>query len=363
MTAPLMPLGSPCLPAGAAVALTAMLSAFAPAQGQQPAIRGPNDVTFELLASAPYGHLVQMEQTRRFLTPAGGFVDVRERVTVDGDGTRTSPFRLDYLGVVGVAPNSPEDQKWAATYGKYASLFYEHGSFRVHDATLAAANYRIHTFGTTTIVGRTCWRGVVYPLRLDKSIWLVDLDSETGIPLHVAEFDSGARLIGELTVTRFAVAAQVQRLGGNWAWSPRMRITPVDPQADTGSLFGPSVHVVSADTSRLMPDYSKLRSHVAENSFNGDRSLVDIYGDGIDEFFVVQTPGRPDPFASGPNALISTKTGATKRPDTIAYYDDAALRVYEFHQHGVSFQIAGRGSLARLDQFSRQVYKQAYAGR
>ena len=79
-----------------------------------------------------------------------------------------------------------------------------------------------------------------------------------------------------------------------------------------------------------------------------------LEGDG---FFVVQTPGRADPFASSPSGMVP---GTKAKGDTIAYYDDPSLRVYEFHQHGVAFQLAGRGSLTRLDQLAKQIYVQAY---
>lgn len=344
---------------GVAFALMAM-SPAANGQAPQLAISGPQDITFALLARAPYQSLFQTEQTRRFRDRNHQLVEVNERLTVDGNGDRTSPFRLEFLGVVGQTLNSAETQRWDITYQRFGSLFYEHGSFRVHDAALAQRNYRLQTFGTVMRAGHLCWRTVVYPRRLDKSVWLVDLDAETGIPFYIAEFDSSGHPLSEVLVTRFTSAMQVGRLGADWAWKPRMKILPVDIGATQKALLDGKVKVIKPVTDPLMPDYDLLRAHVAQNSFNGERSLVQTYCDGIDEFFIVQTAGRGDPFAMAPSATLPDgKTPA----DTIAYYDDPTLRVYQFHLRGVSFQIAGRGSLTRLDQLSKQVYVQAFQQR
>lgn len=342
----------------AALALAAAFSAGpVHAQAPQPSIGSANDITFQLLARSPYSQLYQVDQLRRFHDRQNQLVEVDESLTVDGNGDRTSPFRLQFRGVVGCALNAQQSQKWSNTYQRYGSLFYEYGSFRVHDADLAAQNYRLLTFGTVLRANRCCWRTVVYPRRLDKSVWLLDLDAETAVPLYVAEFDANGRLVSQVQVTRFATSQQVGRLGSNWEWRPRMQITPIGATDDGQLPFTDDVHVVKPTTGTLMPDYRLLRSHIADDPFNGERSLVDTFSDGIDAFFVVQTPGRVDPFASAPSARLP---GGKLPADTIAYYDDPSLRVYQFHQHGVGFQIAGRGSLTRLDQLAKRIYVQAY---
>lgn len=336
----------------------ALLTLSVHAQGQpSPVITAPQDVTFNLLANAPQQSLYQLEQTRRFRTPTNQMVSVNEELTVDGNGQGNSPFRLDFLSVVGAPLTSADSVKWSGTYQRFGSLFYEHGSFRVHDPVLAAQNYRIRVFGQGVRINRAIWRVVVFPLRLDKSIWLLDLDALTGIPLYTAEFDSSARVVSELVVTQFAAAAQVSRLPANWAWQPRMSVTALPLTADAVMQFPANTHVIRPATGALMSDYRRVRSHLTDNPFNGERSLVDTFCDGIDEFFVVQTPGRLDPFAGSPSLKLP---GGKTSADTIAYYDDPSLRVYEFFQRGVSFQVAGRGSLTRLDGFVKQAYVQAY---
>ena len=83
----------------------------------------------------------------------------------------------------------------------------------------------------------------------------------------------------------------------------------------------------------------------------------DGYTDGIDQFFVTQTFGVSDLFASLP---------ARKKPSrshTIARYRDPAMSVLLFWDDGVSFQVAGRGSLLRLDDFAQAIYTKAIYNR
>jgi hypothetical protein len=78
------------------------------------------------------------------------------------------------------------------------------------------------------------------------------------------------------------------------------------------------------------------------------------YTDGVDQFVVVQSPGTPDGFAGLPG-----KTGGAA---VIGRFRDAAMTALVFWEGGVSFQVAGRGSLRRLDALAQLVYLQALAG-
>ena len=73
------------------------------------------------------------------------------------------------------------------------------------------------------------------------------------------------------------------------------------------------------------------------------------YTDGIDQFMVVQTVNVPDPFAGLPGSAANT----------VGRFRDPAVSALVFWDNGVSFHVAGRGSLVRLDDVARTVYRQA----
>jgi hypothetical protein len=49
------------------------------------------------------------------------------------------------------------------------------------------------------------------------------------------------------------------------------------------------------------------------------------------------------------------------RGNTIARYRDPGMSVLLFWEGDVTFHVAGRGSLQRLDEFAREIYLQALA--
>jgi hypothetical protein len=77
------------------------------------------------------------------------------------------------------------------------------------------------------------------------------------------------------------------------------------------------------------------------------------YTDGVDQFVVVQAPGTPDMFGALP--------GRAGGGHVIGRFRDPAMSVLVFWEGGVSFQVAGRGSLRRLDGVARDLYVQALA--
>ena len=331
------------------------------AQAGQPRITGPADVTFQLLAQAPAQGAYQNQQVRRFLDDAGVLASVQERLVVVGNGSATPPFQLEFVGAVGVAPDSEAAAKWRNTYRKHASLFHEHGSFRVLDAAAAARNYTIHDFGTGSRAGRTTRRVVVYPRVDDKPIWLLELDAVSGRPLYAGEFDRSIRLLGELEVQSVQEITEVAALPPEWNWRPRMTLVPHATAADGIQSMQSGDQddslLVHPRLDQQVAEYAIHRTHVTEDPLNGARSLVLTYSDGIDSFFVVQAPGSPNPLQVFPNLLQPQGT----RTHTIAYHDDPAQRVYWFGHGDTTFTIAGSGALQRLDAVAKQVYRQAVA--
>jgi hypothetical protein len=302
-------------------------------------------------AQAQQDHTVV--QVRRFLDPNGQVVGLREELRVDADGSAMPPFSLAFLGVEGQLPGSALDRQWQATYRRHASLLHRHGGFRVRDAALADANYTIHEFGSVVRAGRSATRVVVFPRRLDKAIWLLDVDAVTRHPLYAAEYDFQFRLLSEIEVVSFAGTVQLQ--------SPHRSVLTVHDFEDFGAAvtsLGKVAGLVEPDVSLEAGEYSLRKVHVSEDPLNNQRTLVLGYTDGIDEFFVTQAAGTFDVFAGLP---AQSKPSGAPEPNTIARYRDPSMGVLLFWHDGVTFQVAGRGALSRLDEVARSIYRQALA--
>src|SRR5678815_4810198 len=142
-----------CLRLGAA-AVAALIAVIGPAAGRAcaqgvavvqgaPVILSQQDLDFATLFSATDRLTYKTNQVRRFRNEQGRLVGVREQVVVTGNGTRHPPFRLTFLGMEGAPPPPEEATRWTDLYRRYASLFHEHGGFRIYDVARATQNYII----------------------------------------------------------------------------------------------------------------------------------------------------------------------------------------------------------------------------
>ena len=84
---------------------------------------------------------------------------------------------------------------------------------------------------------------------------------------------------------------------------------------------------------------------------------VTVRVETFDQFFVTETFGVSDLFSALP---VRQRPGVSH---TIARYRDPAMSVLLFWDAGVSFQVAGRGSLLRLDDFAQAIYTMAIYNR
>lgn len=287
-------------------------------------------------------------QLRRFFEGNGQVITVREEVRVDADGTNSAPYSLTFLGVEGELQGSTKWQLWAQNYTRFANLFHQHGGFHVHNLALAQANYTVHDFGPSMRAGHVTERIVVFPNSLDKAIWLLEVDAATSLPLYTAEYDANFRLLSEIEAVTFASSVQLT--------TPNTSLMTVTTHANfavakqslnTTGLVEPSASFTG--------EYQLHKVQVADNPLNTRRSLVLTYTDGVDEFFVIESPGVSEFFAGLPS---QAKSGA--RPaNTMARYRDPSMSVLLFWDDGVGFQVAGRGSLRRLDGIAKSVYTQA----
>jgi hypothetical protein len=316
-----------------------------PAGGKQGA------VSFATMSLAVQQQDYSVVQLRRFPDGQGQVVSVRERLVVDAIGSGMPPFVLTFLGVEGELPGSPIWMKWQQTYNRDAALFHNQGSFSVRDLASIQLNYTLHEFGSVVRAGRAAVRAVVFPQTSDKSIWVVDVDETTSIPLYWAEYDFQFRLLAEVEALTFvdSVAAQAQvapAAGGT--------VQHVD-FASAKTFLGDPPGIV--DLPLALVNYSVSSIETRDDPLNGQQKLVTTYTDGVDQFTVVQVPGTPDLFAS----LLAPTKGktSTSMGHTIARFSDPSMRVLLFWEDGVSFQVAGRGSLSRLDSAAKQLYLQA----
>jgi hypothetical protein len=320
-------------------------------------VQSAADVTFALLATRPQVSTYQVEQTRRFLDERQNLVQIVERLTARGNGTAATPFQLEFIRVLNET-DPAVISKWHKTYLDNAGLLHLHGGFRVHNVACAQRNYTIHDFGVTQRIGRTARRVVVFPNRVDKSIWVLDVDVMTGLTVYSAEFDSTANLLGEIEITSMTPPGKVPAPTVGWAWAPRMAVQDF-PSAEAAGAALRAGTPVSPRLATLMPEYVLNRVHLSEDGSNGDQSLVMTYTDGVDVFFVSESFGARNPFELSP----ALGFGSTRGKHTIASYDDPVLRVYLFHENKVNFQIVGRGGLTRLRDVALGLCRQVAVGK
>jgi hypothetical protein len=307
-------------------------------------------VTFDVLFSAVEQQDYTAVQVRRFFGDQGQMVSVREEVKVDANGSEAPPFAISFLGVLGELPGSVVHQKWQQTYSRFGRLFHEQGSFRVRHLGKSTLNYSLYAFGTAVRAGRSAHRVVVFPHVLDKSIWVIDVDATTFVPLYSAEFDSHFRLLSEVEVETLVETAQL----------------PAGMQGPSGSAqhadFAAAKAALGNPTGLIEPNASftgeyqvdKIETRI--DPLNGQQKLVLAYTDGVDQFFIVQTVDASDVFAG---LFPGTNGQPPVQGNTIARYRDPGMSVLLFWEGNVAFHVAGRGSLERLDEFARRLYLQA----
>jgi hypothetical protein len=304
-------------------------------------------VSFDLLFHAVMKQDYSAEQIRRFIDDQNNVVSVRESLEVAADGTQAPPFSINYVGVVGALPGSPADLEWRQTYLRFGRLFHEQGSFRVRDLDAVIANYSLHDFGGVVRAGRTAKRLVVFPQVLDKSIWVVDVDEVTCVPLYWAEFDANFRLLSEVETVSFWPAIQG---GGPQANSDRVKHKDVD---DALATMGDPPGVVRPEN-LTTAEYELGSIQTEQDYLTGRPKLIFEFTDGVDQFYVVQAASTDDP-------LETLFPPGSDRGNTIARYRDPGMSVLLFWEGDVTFHVAGRGSLQRLDEFAREIYLQALA--
>jgi hypothetical protein len=317
------------------------------ATGQRIATTSKNAPTPPSLASIGQALLNQdytVEQHRRFRDELGNVVTVLERLEVDANGTARPEFEITFLGVVGEPAGSALSVEWQQAYSRFGHLFFRHGSFQVRDLAKASANYTLHDYGQVVRAGRLARRMVVFPVSFDKAIWVVDIDSATSVPLFIAEFDNSLQLRANIEALTFTQS--VQPITPTQASA---NVTPMANYAAAETFLGLPTGLIDPIV-LVTPDYVIESIEVHDDPINGREKLVMSYSDGIDQYMVVQTLNSLDPFAG----LPSSGGGA----HTIGRFRDPALSALVFWDDQVTFHVAGRGSLRRLDDVASSIFLQ-----
>ena len=330
------------------IAAAACVGLLVPAAGQRAASLSKTAPPVPTLASIGQALLIQdytVEQFRRFRDELGNVVTVRERLEVDANGTAHPDFEITFLDVVGEPAGSALSVEWQQSYIRFGNLFFRHGSFQVRDLAKASVNYTLHDYGQVVRAGRMARRMVVFPASVDKAIWVVDIDSVTSVPLFIAEFDNSLQLRANIEALTFTPSVQ--------AITPTQaaaNVTPMTNYAGAEAFLGLPTGLVDPIV-LVTPDYALERIEVHDDPINGRQKLVMSYSDGIDQYMVVQTLNSFDPFVGLPSAVGGTHT--------IGRFRDPALSALVFWDDQVTFHVAGRGSLRRLDEVASRIYLQA----
>lgn len=261
---------------------------------------------------------------------------------VDAQPGLAQAHSLSFLSVDGHLPGSPVVMKWQQAYAQFAELYFEQ-SFHVRNLNKALSNYTVHDIGPSVRAGRPSRLTVVFPIQLDKSIWLLDLDTATGVVLYAVEFDLQLHVLSEVEVVTFSTTASLPQTVA--AVQPASFGTAAAQLGNPAGLIDPTTTAVA--------EYSLHKVEVRVDPWNGQQKIVLSYSDGIDQFFVTQKPGSLDPYAGLPGA------GTTDAGGTIARYRDQTMSALMFWDDGVAFEVTGSGALQRLDDLAKRIYAQA----
>lgn len=286
-------------------------------------------------------------QLRRFRVGQGNVVSVRERLQVSANGTLDPLYALDFLGVEGEPPGSPLTRQWQGFYSQQSRQLRGLGSFGLRNLAGATANYTLHDFGPSVRAGRAARRMVVFPNAVDKALWIIDVDTQTHTILYWAEFNTQLHLLNELEVSAFVGTSQPIVIGASGTAPAQFR-----DFAAARAYMGQPPELVDPIVS-VVAEYTLDKVEVQNDPLNGQWKMTATYTDGIDQFVVVQAPGTQDFL----NTLPIKASG--KNANVIGRYRDPAMTVLVFWEGGVSFHVAGRGSLQRLDDVAQRIYVQA----
>lgn len=264
--------------------------------------------------------------------------------------TATSPEhpRFDLRLASGLGLNPAEEARQQSVHHPHRAYLHLYGSFRVHDAALANANYTLRFEGACNRLGRACFRVAVLPNSTTANIWLVDLDVETGYPLIRTEYTPQGRMVSMLSVVAFEHGQAARASIGNDAswWTGANRRTFSSPRSAIAAIGNASVKMPPAPPS----GFALRQSSVHVDALTGDKTLVLDYTDGIESLQLLQNPSAPKP-----------RLGMFKDDKAYAIMEFADLRSTQllFHVKGVEYQVLGGSDDARTNAFAEDTLRAA----
>ncbi len=303
----------------------------------------PRSVTFASIHQAASENALDIRQTRRVLqtdTTPHQWVNVVESLQVDPTPAGSTPrFALSFVDILGANLTATQKSQRSAIYAKHAGYLFERGAFHITDPKAAAQNYTLHYLGSGYRIQREAHSFVFVPKALDRSIWLVEFDVVTGYPLASAEFDASGHRIGGVETTQFA---KVTTHATTTKWWKAKNLVGEYATAVEAMRTMPMARFVFPSQKDLPSGYGFQKASVTKSDNGPEISLVMLYSDGLDDFFIAETLNG---FA--PN-LPTVPLGSTETPYAIMSYQNENVAQYTFYQKGVNFLVLGHGSQAKL---------------
>jgi hypothetical protein len=324
----------------------------------------PADLSFESLHRAENDGWYRIRQVRYVIdrdphSATDHWLGIREqlRIAPPEGPSGSARFSLQLISTFGDAP-PVEAQRQSEIFNRHAAFLQQHSGFRVVDPDRAAQNYALRELGMTTRLGRQVARVAVVPRALDRAIWMLEVDVETGYPLYRAEHDGEGRLLSAIEVICFEHGEHLRGELADTLWWRTADATDHPSMPAALAALGAAGTGLPTPSSSLLPDgYAFERARTVLDSLTGERSLVLIYTDGVDEMFCIETPG----------VLAPSFPLLAPDPEHPAYaiveFQDRNLSQLMFHARGTRFLVVGRVAHSRLRSFTENVLRETIAAK
>jgi hypothetical protein len=273
----------------------------------------------------------------------GGWVGVRELQRQQAaTSSKPARFGLEFLGFEHRPIGEAERRALDASYSPEAEFLIRFQSFFVSDVKRAASHYRLHYVGEAVRAQRPAYRVAAVSIDALRPSWLLDLDFATGYPLYRGEFTPAGELVAEVEVLAAVLGTKLPFPDGPWWWRPRSEIVEFHDGRTAAAAARLDKAVVPPDAV-FAGGYAFQAARVVTEPITGERRLVLVYGDGIDQIFVVQRATGHVPGAG----------------HTIAHYRSSGITHCQFVHAGVEFLLCGRATGDALKAAARNLYRQA----
>lgn len=275
---------------------------------------------------------VKVDQVRRIVERRGENVvtiGIREhllRASGQGPGGR---FELTFQGLENEKLTESQFAQRDMLFRSQVGAIHLDQSFRVLDLEAARKNYALFFIDSKLRAQRPVYRVVLVPRLIARSIWLLELDMQTGYPLYTGEYNAIGQFAGELEVTAFRHGNDVSLPKEEWGWQVPATVTEFPTPSDAITMLGTPPFVLP-QPGTMPPGYEPHAARSIRDPLSTKRRLVLDYSDGIDQIHVIEVPTTEQPFVAGGH--------------TVSLYTDAGLTLAHFRHAGLECTIVGRGT-------------------